>query len=235
MISLICTTYNRTEYLTETIESVLAQTYQNWELLIVDDGSDSRYLVELNRILNCYSDQRIRLFFADRLGRSKQLYEAHRLCRGEFIGWVDDDDKFLNPDTLAVCITQLINSVSMVFTNCKNHSSSNREYQQFTSNLVNFDCFHFRLFRLSDWHKFGGYNVELEYANDWDLSLRLEELGMVKKISSLDYFYRLHSNRISVRENKQQTIDAITAVSDALKRRGDSRSLVVKDNIWRLI
>lgn len=89
-ISIVMPVYNQAEYAAETIESVLAQTFGDWELVIVDDGSTDG---SAERILR-YSDSRIRYFYQRNRGVSAARNLALEEARGEFVGFLDADDTF---------------------------------------------------------------------------------------------------------------------------------------------
>ena len=93
LVSIIIPTYNRSEFLGATLDSVLSQTYINWECIVIDDGSKD-YTEEL---MLCYSkrDNRIKYF-----KRPSDLPSGANSCRnlgfslskGDFINWFDSDD-----------------------------------------------------------------------------------------------------------------------------------------------
>ncbi|MFC0776727.1 glycosyltransferase family 2 protein [Flavobacterium sp. HJSW_4] len=93
LVSIIIPTFNRAHLIGETLDSVLAQTYQNWECIIVDDGSTDNTV----EIINAYveKDSRFQLHHRpiDRLqgGNASRNY-GFGLSKGEFINWFDDDD-----------------------------------------------------------------------------------------------------------------------------------------------
>ena len=62
LISIVMVNYNQEDYLKESIDSVIAQTYQNWELIIVDDGSTDASV----EIIKSYEDSRIRPIFFEK-------------------------------------------------------------------------------------------------------------------------------------------------------------------------
>lgn len=89
--------YNRAAYIVEAIESILAQTYSYFELLLVDDGSTDDSL----HILRSYRDPRIRVISNDHnLGIPQTRNKGLALARGEYIALLDSDD-FAYPDRLA--------------------------------------------------------------------------------------------------------------------------------------
>src|SRR5690606_40665443 len=88
-VSIIITTYNGSNYIGETIESVLAQDFQDWELIVVDDGSTDN----TREIVRSFQDERINLIEAGRIcrnGRVKNIGLNH--CRGEYMAFIDLDD-----------------------------------------------------------------------------------------------------------------------------------------------
>lgn len=95
LVSIITANYNSEKYIEETIQSVLAQTYQNWEMLIVDDKSSDSSI----QIIEKYAaqDKRIKLFFQEinsgpTLARNVGIQNAN----GKFIAMLDSDDLWLS-------------------------------------------------------------------------------------------------------------------------------------------
>jgi glycosyltransferase involved in cell wall biosynthesis len=89
LVSIIMPTWNRGEFIAETIHSVRAQTYKNWELLIIDDGSEDN----TENIVSGIADERIIFHKAGRIampGKIKNIGMAK--ARGEFIAFMDSDD-----------------------------------------------------------------------------------------------------------------------------------------------
>ena len=88
-VSIIMPTYNRANYIGETIESVRNQTYDNWELIIVDDGSEDN----TGEIISRVKDERIRFYKAGRIainGKIKNI--GIEKANGELIAFIDSDD-----------------------------------------------------------------------------------------------------------------------------------------------
>lgn len=90
MVSILLCTYNRENLIRETIDSILAQTYTDFELLIVDDGSTSE---EAKEILKSYKDERIRLFLCE---ENKFYCRAANFgisqMKGDYLAMADSDD-----------------------------------------------------------------------------------------------------------------------------------------------
>jgi len=88
-VSIIMTTYNGGKYIIETIESIRDQTYKNWELIIVDDGSTDNS----PDIVNAVKDERIHLYKAGRIGTNGTLKNIGlKTVSGELIAFIDHDD-----------------------------------------------------------------------------------------------------------------------------------------------
>jgi len=88
-VSIILPTYNRADLIMETIESILEQTYKNWELIIIDDGSDDN----TNELISQVNDERIQFHKAGRIGivgRIKNI--GIEKARGDLIAFIDSDD-----------------------------------------------------------------------------------------------------------------------------------------------
>ncbi len=98
-VSIILPTYNGEKYVKRAIESVIAQTYQQWELIIIDDGSTdgTHTIVEQWSV----EDARIRYFKNDtNLGIQKTLNRGLHEARGEYIARIDDDDTWCEASKL---------------------------------------------------------------------------------------------------------------------------------------
>jgi glycosyltransferase involved in cell wall biosynthesis len=97
-LSVIMPVYNASRYLKDTIESVLAQTWSDFEILIIDDGSTDNSL----EIAHFYSqkDKRVKLFLQENQGVSIARNQGVQLTSGEFVAFIDADDQWL-PNKLA--------------------------------------------------------------------------------------------------------------------------------------
>lgn len=97
-VTLIMPVYNVERYLREAVDSVIAQTFKNWELILVDDGSPDG----CPRICDEYSrlDSRIRVIHKPNGGQGAARNDAIKVARGKYIGFVDSDDS-IEPDMYA--------------------------------------------------------------------------------------------------------------------------------------
>ncbi|MBD2104419.1 glycosyltransferase [Leptolyngbya sp. FACHB-261] len=92
-VSVIIPSYNHEKYIAETIESVLNQSYQDFEIVIVDDGSSDKTV----DIISQFSDERIRLFQLEKnRGASVAANKCVREAKGEFVAMLSSDDIFMH-------------------------------------------------------------------------------------------------------------------------------------------
>ena len=93
-VSIIMPSYNYALYIKKAIESVLSQTYKNWELIIIDDASTDNSLSIINEYLK--NDSRVKLIINDKnIGLCASLNKAIQLADGEWIAFLESDDEFL--------------------------------------------------------------------------------------------------------------------------------------------
>lgn len=115
MISVISTVYNGEKYFDKAIPSILAQDYQDFEYIIVDDGSTDGTLRKLEELAK--KDSRIKVFAPGRLGRAKALNFAVSKARGEYIAQQDFDDVSY-PNRLSVQASYLYNYKDIGWVGC---------------------------------------------------------------------------------------------------------------------
>jgi glycosyltransferase involved in cell wall biosynthesis len=246
--SLIATVYNRRQYLAEMLDSVLAQTDRDWELILWDDGSVDGSI----EIAREYADRddRIKFVAATHLGRILSLCGAHAIASGEFVGWIDSDDR-LHPQAVELTAKALSSnpSVGMVYTQYRQIDSLGNDLgigyrcqipyspQQL---CVDFVLFHFRLLRREAFDRCGGIDRTIGGAEDYDLCLRLSEIADIAHLPRILYDYRKHPDTISVTQKAEQTHYSKIAVERAINRRGwhDRYRLVVTEEglfqLWEI-
>lgn len=105
MVSIIIPTHNRDKYIRECILSVLKNSFQDFEIIVVDDGSTDK----TNEIVKKIKDPRIRLIKQKRLGPGPARNKGIDLAKGEYLFFLDSDDT-INQDTLAVLVKNIQNN-----------------------------------------------------------------------------------------------------------------------------
>ncbi len=237
-VSLIMTVFNREKYLSAAIESVLSQTYTNFELIIWNDGSTDNSF----NIASHYAqqDSRIRLMTAENQGQVFALKKSHEMATGVYVGWLDSDDH-LAPTALAdtVALLDMHSHVGMVYTQYQRIDADDNiiglgkrcqiPYSDLQI-LVDFMTFHFRLIRRSVYEQVGGVDLSFYCAMDYDLCLKLSEVTKFYYLEKPLYFYREHPDSTSQSQFSKQLHHAQRAVQNALERRGlsDVYQLVIR-------
>ncbi len=227
-VSIIMTAYNREHFIGKAIESVLAQTYKDFDLLIWDDGStDKTFAIACEY---AKQDNRIRLAAYDHRGPVKALKEAIADTFGLYLCWVDSDD-MLEPTALEETVAVLDNDpdVGVVYTDYRVIDTSDAikgygrrcriPYSKHRM-LLDFMTFHFRLMRRSVYDQVGEIDDRLGMAEDYDLCLKLSEITNFKHLARPLYRYRYHGQSLSRQQRFKQIECSRTAVTKALERRG---------------
>lgn len=200
----------------ESIESILDQTFTDWEFIIIDDGSTDNTWSILTEYAE--KDQRIKLDKnKENIGLTKTLNKGIKLAKGEYIARQDADDVSLptrfekqvnflqkNPETVLLsCNIEVINPEGTV---------SNIYEPHCESELVPwFLLFHNHLgghsqvmFRKSPTLDIGGYRDEYRYSQDYELWCRLIKVGEIAILPEVLLQQRFHANRISSMNNIEQ-------------------------------
>jgi glycosyltransferase involved in cell wall biosynthesis len=121
LISIIMPNYNTDNYIEEAIISVLHQTYDNWELLIIDDNSTDRSIC----IINSYAKQDYRIKVIQ-LNKKHDVYCIRnigiKLAKGDFIAFLDSDDIWLNNKLEKSVLFALSNNYDFIYTSYKRYN-----------------------------------------------------------------------------------------------------------------
>ena len=132
MFSIICPTHNSEGFLESSISSINKQTYSNWELIIVDDGSNDMTGKICDNLAS--SDKRIKVIHQDNQGQSKARLNGVRSASGQYILFLDSDDQY-EPNTLEVIAKHLDNKDLKVLV----YNASIIQKNKIISPVYNFD------------------------------------------------------------------------------------------------
>ena len=235
LISIVMPVYNVEEaWLREAIDSVLAQTYENWELCIADDASTRPHV---KRVLDEYVRRfkGIKVVYRETNGHiSAATNSALALATGDFIGFMDHDDK-LAPYALFFVAQECVlhPEAELIYSDEDKLNSESIRYDHYFKPDFNPDLMrshnmicHFGVYRRSLIEKVGGVREGYEGAQDYDLALRcVRELDVRKQIRHIPwvlYHWRaIPESTASGGEAKSYAVDAaIAAVKDDLQERG---------------
>jgi glycosyltransferase involved in cell wall biosynthesis len=214
-VSVVMSAYNAEKFLREAIDSILAQTFTDFEFIIVDDGSTDR----TSQILNSYSDPRIIRNRNERnLGYTPSLNWGVAHARSELIARMDADDISL-PDRLALQVDFLERhpSIAVLGTGFQKMDQTgkltsgeillpdNPRFIQWLLAFQNTLCHPTVMFRRSIFLKSGGYDPAFMPAEDYDLWQRLSLEEMISNIQKSLLLYRKHDQNISKTQGLLQT------------------------------
>jgi glycosyltransferase involved in cell wall biosynthesis len=232
LISIIVPVYNTDRtMLMKMIESVLAQTYENWQLCIADGNSSESHVREILR--SCAeSDGRIRVkYLEENKHISGNSNEALSLADGEFVGFLDHDDE-LSPSALYE-VVRLLNedpAVDFIYSDeDKLDLTGGRSLPLFKPDWspdlllsVNYIC-HFSVLRAALVNELGGFRKGYDGAQDFDLFLRASRItSRIVHIPKVLYHWREHMNSTSGDVSRKNYADAAgkAALADFLKSKG---------------
>ncbi|MEL6894258.1 MAG: glycosyltransferase family A protein [Actinomycetota bacterium] len=237
MLSVIVTTHNTSAYIDECIESILASTTSDFEVIVVDDGSTDDTQTKLQRWSD--RDDRVCVDYRDHQGRRAALVRAHQLAAGEALCWVDSDDR-VHPDAFARSLATIDDEHQLVWTQRTPIDSAGRPRGDDRRNripyrpdqlLVDNMIFHLRTFTAELFATAGGIG-DLESAIDWDMNLRMVEHTTPKHIPRRLYDYRIRTGRMG--GTISQHLNGRIAVERAVARRGLPYRLVTNRTGWHI-
>ncbi|WP_407236872.1 glycosyltransferase [Escherichia coli] len=206
LVSIYIPAYNCSKYIVRCVESALNQTITDLEVCICDDGSTDDTL----RILQEHyaNHPRVRFISQKNKGIGSASNTAVRLCRGFYIGQLDSDD-FLEPDAVELCLDEFRKDLSLacVYTTNRNIDREGNlisngynwpiySREKLTSAMI---CHHFRMFTARAWNLTEGFNESISNAVDYDMYLKLSEVGPFKHINKICYNRVLHGENTSIK------------------------------------
>lgn len=201
-ISIVLPTYNQAHFLPAALDSVFAQTYPDYELIVVNDGSTDNTAAVL-------ADYRLRYDFTiveqKNQGLPRALNTGFAQANGEYLTWTSSDNIML-PEMLTVLAQALREDpmLGLVYADFNLMDDENRDLGRFET--VDYDpywlmytnfvhcCF---LYRRECLEQVGGYNPEFIYGEDWEYWIRLSRYYLLKHVPQVLYCYRLHKSSMT--------------------------------------
>lgn len=230
--SVLIAHFNNSKYFKDCYDSLLLQTYENWEAIILDDASDENEKVAVQNLIK--EDNRFKFFDnTENQGVGFTKSKLIELATGEIVGYVDPDDAIL-PTAIEKSMAIFQKDKDAVLTYSRFYScdkdlkplKSFKSAQQVQNNDPYFFNYpiqiaHFVCFKKATYLATEKMNPELKISEDQDLYLKLYEKGKVVFINETNYLYRTHEGGISQNDHKQKSYDYWgKVIFDAMKRRG---------------
>ena len=221
-LSVLLPVYNGERFLAEAIESILAQTFTDFEFIIINDGSRDGS----STIIDDYAarDARIRAFHQDNRGLVETLNGGIALARAPLIARMDADDISLprrfelqirrfesRPDLAAVggCIILIDEAGKLIHRiDYPTGGAALRRFLERASPLAHPAV----IMRRDIVCGLGGYRRQYKYAQDYDLWLRMHDAGYaIENVDEPVLHYRQHAEKVSFQHSQQQTLTAFVA------------------------
>ncbi|MDP9958429.1 glycosyltransferase family 2 protein [Chryseobacterium lathyri] len=229
--SVLIANYNNGKFFKDCYDSILAQEYTNWEVVIIDDRSTDDSVEVIKKIIG--NDDRFVIYENDSncgvgVTKAKLIEDA----TGDICGYLDPDD-IIRPKALKSAVEILKNKKDVVLTysrlakcdqdlNVLSEFKSARQVPNGQKTFFNFpiQIAPFVAFRRDVYLKGKKINPELKIAEDQDLYFKMYEAGKVHFINQTDYLYRAHAGGISQNDNKAKSYSYYArSIWEAMQRR----------------
>lgn len=229
LFSISMVNYNKADYIEEAIMSVIKQTYSNWELIVIDDGSTDKS----KKIISSFVDHRI---VKINLHKNEGIASCHNfafsMAKGELIGILDSDD-VLRVDALEKMVELASENPGCGFL-YSNYDHCDKDLKILRKGSCHWPIekgsiihdrhavSHFKVFRKDAYEKSAKFDTEIKKAIDRDIVLKMEEVTDFAFIDECLYQYRYTSNGVSTRiagnaEEAKKYFDI--AIENAKRRR----------------
>ena len=258
LVSVVVTCYNYGRYLKDCLDSILAQTYKNIEIMVVDDGSTDN-TAEVSKAFTKLPN--LKYIHQRNAGQSHAKNVGIKNSTGEYIAFLDADDRWC-PEKLKKQMSCFDNpDIGVVYCRAKYLDENDREFAydmtakylqprrgrvtewlifdnfvQFSSSVVRQECF----------KRFGTFDETLKMGIDWDLWLRISTAYQFEYVDERLFFYRMgHSGQMSKNmDERNRCSDLIMkkflasypgAVSSAIIRKANAVTCCGRGEYFRTI
>ena len=217
LVSVVVPVYNMEAFLPETLDSILASDYPNFEVVVVDDGSkDASYRIACDY---AKKDQRVRAYTQPNGGACAARNQAVRLAKGEFILPVDADN-LIEPGLITDSVKEILKdpSVKVVAPRADFFGERTGEWKlpPFSLHLlarknIMDTC---ALYRKVEWERAGGYCESIIAREDWEFWIAvLKDGGKVVRLPEIGLHYRIRnvSKRVTDRSLKRHVVKTLNA------------------------
>jgi len=231
-VSIYMPAYNAERFITQAIDSALAQSFTDLEVVICDDGSTDGTAALLQA--HYRDNPRVRWVSQPHGGISAASNSAIRLCRGMYIGQLDADD-VLRPGAIEQAVTLLDRTgAGVAYGGAELIDEDDASRRALVTPpfsrermLVSMIVRPFRMFRKRDWMRTEGFDEALSSAVDHDMFQKLSEVCTFVQLSGVTYGYRFHGTNTSLVSRRAQEANHLESTQRALRRMGLAQTWAV--------
>jgi glycosyltransferase involved in cell wall biosynthesis len=219
-VSIVVPAYNHARFLAQAVDSVLAQTHPEVELLVLDDGSTDG----TRQVLEKYG-RRFQWETQANLGQAATLNKGWARAGGEILSYLSADD-YLHPEAVARAVECLERNPDAVLSYCDftQVDEDGRVLDMICTPEFSFEAMVLEgvcapgpgaFFRRSAYARAGGWNEGLKRIPDFEYWLRMAQLGRFQRIAEVLAYYRVHAGAQSFSAVDDARAEEIVAVLDA--------------------
>lgn len=242
LISVLVPVYNvQGKFLKKCLDSILAQKYDNFEIIVVDDASSNRRTI--STLKKYEKNPKVKILYREKNGHiSRATNDALKEAKGEFVALMDDDDEI--PENALYEVVKVLNgdkNLDFIYTDEDKITKRGKRFDPnfksdwapesfYSSNYIS----HLGVIRKSIVDEIGGFRVGFEGAQDYDLYLRvLEKTDKIYHVPKILYHWRAIPGSTAAKiGNKNYAIKrGKKALEDALGRRGIEANVKVAKNV----
>ncbi|MDP4285496.1 MAG: glycosyltransferase family A protein [Bacteroidota bacterium] len=202
LVSVLMTAYNREKYIAEAIESVLASTYTNFELIIVDDGSTDN-TVSIARSFEAI-DTRVKVYVNEtNLGDYPNRNRAASYAKGKYLKYLDSDDS-IYPEGLSYCIEEMEKYPNSSFGLSMIDNDSGTSVFMNSEEVIRkhfFQSSHLSagptgmIIKRELFEKIGGFDPRFYMASDSFFNIHVASISPVVLLKQKFFYYRIHEGQ----------------------------------------
>ena len=254
-LNVVMPVYNAGPYLAAAVESILNQTYSEFEFIIIDDGSTDESLALLQGYAS--QDARIKLISRENKGLVATRNELLSLAHAKYFAIMDSDD-ISYPDRLEKQLSFLENQPDYGIVGCRdmlidpdgldirviNDNVSHEDIDRANLSFDVFQTLNAYMAVTEQIKAIGGYRDKIVYAEDRDVFLRMAEITKVMVLPDILYAYRQHYTNTCVTKANEVSLNVRQVVADACQRRDiglapseagphpENNTMVPLHNVW---
>jgi hypothetical protein len=230
LVSVVMSVFNGERFLAEAVDSILNQSFRDFEFIVIDDGSTDSSGAMLESFVK--KDMRLRVYHQENTGFIEALNRGCALVRGKYIARIDADDiavrdrlmwqvDFMEKHSTVGVVggaVEVIDATGKRLETSTNPIDDNR----IKLALLRGECPFWNttvLMRKDAFVRAGGYRKLITFAEDHDLFLRIADRCQLANLEAVLMKYRLHPGQMTVLERKKAALNILAALASAAARR----------------